>query len=95
MPIHTPSAVPATPAAEPLPADPNPHHTPVSPSDGTRCRACNYELRGQIEDGRCPECGQPYRLLEEKRCPACGEEVPGDFDVCWNCNTQITPSDPD
>ena len=19
------------------------------------------------------------------RCPACGEELPGQFDVCWNC----------
>jgi hypothetical protein len=29
--------------------------------DGSRCLRCDYDLRGQAADGRCPECGLPVR----------------------------------
>ena len=64
--------------------------TRVSVSDGyTLCRVCGYDLRGQIKDGPCPECGHPYTLATEKRCPACGADLPSDFDVCWKCGGDV------
>lgn len=26
---------------------------------------------------------------EERTCPACGEQVPGNFELCWNCGAAI------
>jgi predicted Zn-ribbon and HTH transcriptional regulator len=54
-----------------------------------RCRECGYDLRGQREDGRCPECGNDYELVKTRKCEGCGEEVPSDFLVCWNCGEEL------
>ncbi len=66
--------------------------TRVCHSDGeTQCMACGYDLRGQMEDGKCPECGHPYRLVVPTRCSGCGAEVPSDFDLCWRCGRELGP----
>jgi len=52
--------------------------------DMLKCK-CGYDLRGQVEDGKCPECGHPYQIIKYKSCGKCGEEIPADFDVCWQC----------
>jgi hypothetical protein len=68
------------------------------------CHRCGYDLRGHgagpdaVTDapsgaestGRCPECGEPFRLpAGEAPCPHCGELVPINFDLCWNCEREI------
>jgi rubrerythrin len=53
--------------------------------DVLTCAACGYDLRGQVTDGKCPECGHPYRIVGVKICPDCGAEMPSDFEVCWSC----------
>ncbi len=37
------------------------------------------------------------RSAEEISCPACGESNPGNFEICWDCGTGISPDseDPD
>jgi O-acetyl-ADP-ribose deacetylase (regulator of RNase III) len=71
------------------PESENPY-TSVSVSDGlARCRSCGYDLRGQVRDGKCPECGYPYVIVHDRRCPHCGADVPRDFDVCWRCNSEL------
>ena len=57
----------------------------------TTCLACGYDLFGQEEDGKCPECGHPYRIVEQKRCAACGVEMPDDFEICWRCGHELPP----
>ncbi len=57
-----------------------------------RCRICGYDLRGQTQDGNCPECGHPYHLILSRRCPKCSEHVPLDFEVCWQCGTELPPA---
>ncbi len=27
-----------------------------------QCRDCDYDLRGSLASGRCPECGRPFRV---------------------------------
>jgi hypothetical protein len=56
------------------------------------CRGCGYDLRGQTQNGNCPECGRPYRIILSKRCPQCGENAPADFDICWQCGTEFPPA---
>jgi ribosomal protein L40E len=63
------------------------------PGGPTQCRSCGYDLRGQIHDGKCPECSHSYTLVFEGRCPACNAQVPSDFDICWNCGAEL-PSPP-
>jgi rubrerythrin len=55
----------------------------------SRCRGCGYDLRGQVEDGKCPECGHPYEVIKALQCPACHVEVPSNFDICWKCGSNI------
>lgn len=58
----------------------------------TKCSQCGYDLRGHRLKGKCPECGHAFELPAEVKtvdCPACGEEVPGNFEVCWNCGAAI------
>jgi hypothetical protein len=59
-------------------------------TERTRCAGCGYDLRGQVEDGRCPECGRPYTLKQERPCPYCNEMNPVDFEVCWKCGADLT-----
>lgn len=33
----------------------------------TACRSCGYDLRGQLREVRCPECGKPYVNGKESR----------------------------
>jgi hypothetical protein len=67
--------------------------TVVSLCEGfIRCRTCGYDLRGQTRDGKCPECGRPYRRILSKRCAKCGEHAPADFDLCWQCGTEFPPA---
>lgn len=54
--------------------------------DLVKCRNCDYNLRGQEQDGKCPECGYPYQIIQMKVCPKCRAEMPCDFEVCWNCS---------
>ena len=35
-------------------------------SGGIYCRKCGYDLRGQAEMHRCPECGQGFDPAEEE-----------------------------
>ncbi len=60
--------------------------------DILNCKRCNYDLRGQMEDGKCPECGHPYRIVRQIACPHCAAEVPSDFAVCWRCGEEIGES---
>jgi rubrerythrin len=61
----------------------------VSASEGrVRCRKCGYDLRGQRRDGKCPECGHPYRLVRQTRCKACNAVMESDFEMCWNCGQE-------
>src|SRR5262249_25140602 len=58
------------------------------------CVSSGYDLRGQVEDGKCPECAHPYYVVHPKQCSACQAEIPDDFDVCWNCGHEIeSPED--
>lgn len=34
-----------------------------------------------VEEHRIPE----INFLADWKCASCGEEVPGEFDSCWNC----------
>ena len=62
----------------------------VCVADSTvQCCVCGYDLRGQIADGNCPECGHPYRLLGYRPCPTCGVDLPTDFEICWNCGGEV------
>lgn len=36
--------------------------------------------------------GEPDSSVRPWACPRCGEEVPGGFDVCWNCSYSRTPT---
>lgn len=64
--------------------------TQVSVSDAAfHCDQCGYNLRGQIEDGRCPECGHPYAMALPRKCPHCGETSPADFAICWQCGGDL------
>jgi hypothetical protein len=62
--------------------------------DVVNCLLCGYNLRGQVANGKCPECGHPYRIVGVKVCPKCGAEMPSDFEVCWNCTAEeeVDPS---
>ena len=60
----------------------------------TKCLVCGYDLRGQVQDGKCPECAHPYILITERRCPACHADVPSDFELCWKCGREIPPPAP-
>jgi hypothetical protein len=72
----------------------NPPDTRVDPATGNvRCTKCGYDLRGQTQDGKCPECGHPYQIIKDKKCPHCGETNPADFDICWQCGKDIVPPD--
>jgi hypothetical protein len=72
--------------------DPAPPPTRVVLTDGlSRCSACGYDLRGQVENGNCPECGRAYVLASVRTCPACNADVPTDFDICWNCGRELPP----
>jgi rubrerythrin len=63
--------------------------TRVSAADDMlTCLACGYDLRGQEKDGKCPECGHPYRIVRTKACAKCGAAMPGDFEVCWRCGEE-------
>jgi hypothetical protein len=55
------------------------------------CAACKYDLRGQLDDGNCPECGRPYHIVRTVQCPNCRESIPDDFSVCWSCGAETTP----
>ncbi len=37
----------------------------------------------------------PKRLLPGRPCSVCGELVPGGFEICWNCDTELRPIQPD
>jgi len=37
----------------------------------------------------------PKRLLPGRPCSVCGELVPGGFEICWNCDTELGPIQPD
>lgn len=64
--------------------------TRVSASDDMiKCRKCGYDLRGQTADGKCPECGHPYRIVGVTVCRKCGAEMPSNFTVCWKCNGDV------
>ncbi|HRP62046.1 MAG TPA: hypothetical protein PK400_02000 [Phycisphaerales bacterium] len=64
-----------------------------------RCHGCGYDFTGHgigrnmptgTVDGHCPECGIPFRLpAADTSCPHCGEDVPTNFDICWNCQQTI------
>jgi uncharacterized protein with PIN domain len=66
-----------------------------SPSRGLRCDGCGYDMRGHKGEGHCPECGHRFQIRrnelvsESVTCPSCGEDVPSDFDCCWNCGEAI------
>jgi hypothetical protein len=66
------------------------------------CPRCGYDLRGHSGKTRCPECGQavwpdphpaPPGSDADVTCPACGEQVPADFEVCWNCGADMPGPD--
>ena len=63
--------------------------------DLVKCLGCGYDLRGQEQDGKCPECGYPYEIIRVKVCPDCGAEMPGDFEVCWNCSGEEDVESPE
>jgi hypothetical protein len=53
-----------------------------------KCQQCGYDLRAHSGPGRCAECGHSFDLPQRdfiRKCVNCGEEVPGDFEICWNC----------
>lgn len=54
----------------------------VRSDDATRAREliANHERERREASERPP--AEPWR------CPACSEEVQGDFDLCWNCETE-------
>jgi hypothetical protein len=67
-------------------------------SRGAQCDGCGYDLRGHTGEGKCPECGRRFQLRaagaavssaaadsESSTCPSCGEDVPPNFQCCWNC----------
>lgn len=37
-------------------------YTPIMA--GPRCWSCGYELSGMPREGKCPECGSPFKLPE-------------------------------
>ena len=45
---------------------------------------CHLLRRTQHEIEQKRQAGEGL----EWRCPACGEEVPGHFDLCWNCQAE-------
>ena len=58
-----------------------------------KCLACGYDLSGHHGAVRCPECG--YALTApspDVPCPHCGEDVPADFEICWNCSAEMGES---
>lgn len=62
-----------TPDLSSLPVSPS--VTPVV-SDPIRCLACDYDLRGLLVSGACPECGAPIR---SSIAPAFLRDVPGGY----------------
>jgi len=34
---------------------------------------------------------RPKSLMPGRPCPICGELVPGGFEICWNCDTELGP----
>jgi hypothetical protein len=49
----------------------------VAELDRARARTVIEEYEGQTRAGRAD--------LPDWKCPRCGEQVPGNFEVCWNC----------
>ena len=58
------------------------------------CSRCSYKLAVPAANGRCPECGHPFYILDphspadataEWSCPGCGESAPASFERCWRC----------
>ena len=62
----------------------NPTLCVVQESDYTNARAL-------IE---AHEQAKPQSPSPDWRCRQCGEEVPGDFDTCWNCGEVDSPPNP-
>ena len=55
-----------------------------------RCPSCHYDLEGHTGHAMCPECGRPLRARNaDVECPNCREQVPGGFEICWNCGAGI------
>ena len=53
------------------------------------CLACGYVYDPETGDPDAGiEPGTPFEEIPDNWiCPECGEEVPGEFDLCWSCNT--------
>lgn len=58
-----------------------------------KCPKCGYDLSGHHGAIRCPECGHSLTAPSpDVACPHCGEDVPADFEVCWNCGAELDES---
>ena len=71
--------------------------TPLECRSGepAHCHGCGYDLRAHSGDGKCPECGYPFRadVSSEKKgtfCPNCHEKLSSRFGQCWKCGYNLT-----